>query len=131
VYKKTITYVDYNGTERKEDFYFNLNKAEITRMEMSITGGLTKYIERIVQAQDAPSLIAIFEDLIQKSYGIKTPDGKGFVKKPEYLEAFMSTEAYSELFMELAFDADAASAFVNGIIPADLAKKAALAAENK
>ena len=130
MYKKTITYVDYNGTERKEDHYFNLNKAEITRMELSITGGLTKYIERIIAAQDAPSLIAIFEDLIQKSYGIKTPDGKGFMKKPEYLEAFMATEAYSELFMELAFNAESAAAFVKGIIPSDLADKVELTAAN-
>lgn len=131
MFKKTISYVDYNGNERKEDHYFNLNKAEIMRMEMSVSGGMAEQINRIIAAQDTPSLIAIFEDLIQKSYGVKTPDGKGFMKKPEYLEAFMATEAYSELFMELATDAEAASAFVNGIMPADLAKQAALAAANK
>lgn len=131
MFKKTITYVDYNGNERKEDHYFNLNKAEIMRMEMSVSGGMAEQINRIIAAQDTPSLIAVFEDLIQKSYGIKTPDGKGFMKKPEFLDAFMATEAYSELFMELATDAEAASAFVNGIMPADLAKQAALAAANK
>lgn len=121
--KKTLTYTDYNGNERTEDFYFHLNKAEITKMEMSTAGGMAEKIQRIVAAQDQPAIIAVFEDLIQRSYGVKTPDGKGFVKRPEDLEAFVATEAYSDLFMELATNADAASEFVNGIVPADLAKQ--------
>ena len=126
--KKTITYSDFNGTERTEDFYFNLTKAEITKMELSIKGGLAEMIQRIVAAQDTPAIIEVFEDLIKRSFGVKTPDGRGFVKRPEDLEAFMSTEAYSQLFMELATDADAASKFVNGVVPADMAKQAALEA---
>ena len=126
--KKTITYSDFNGNERTEDFYFNLTKAEITKMELSTKGGLAEMIQRIVAAQDTPAIIEVFEDLIKRSYGVKTPDGRGFVKRIEDLEAFMSTEAYSQLFMELATDADAASKFVNGVVPADMAKQAALEA---
>lgn len=129
--KKTITYTDYNGNERTEEFYFNLRKDEITKMELSTKGGLAEMIQRIVAAQDTPAIIEVFEDLIKRSYGVKTPDGRGFMKRPEDLEAFMSTEAYSELFMELATDADAAAKFVNGVVPADMAKQAALnAAKN-
>jgi hypothetical protein len=128
--KKTITYSDFNGNERTEDFYFNLTKAEITKMELSTKGGLAEMIQRIVAAQDTPAIIEVFEDLIKRSYGVKTPDGRGFVKKIEDLEAFMATEAYSQLFMELATDADAAAKFVNGIVPADMAKQAALEAAN-
>jgi len=120
-----ITYTDYNGNERTENFAFNLNKAEITRMEMSVKGGLAEMIQRIVDAQDQPAIIEVFEDLIRKSYGVKTPDGRGFLKRPEDLEAFVSTEAYSELFMKLATNADEAAKFVNGIIPAALAKELA------
>lgn len=123
--KKTITYTDFNGGERTEDFYFHLTKAEITKMEMSVNGGMAERIQRIVSAQDQPAIIEVFEDLIKKSYGVKTPDGRGFVKRKEDLEGFMATEAYSQLFMELATDSDAASKFVNGIIPADLSKKIA------
>ena len=115
--KKTITYTDYNGVERKEDFYFNLTKAEIMEMEMSISGGLTEMINRIVAAQDAPAIVKIFKDLILKAYGVKSPDGKRFIKSDELATEFAQTEAYSQLFMELATDADAASAFVNGIVP--------------
>jgi hypothetical protein len=125
--KKTIKYTDFNGNERTEDFYFNLNKAEIMKMEMSITGGLAEMIQRIVQAQDTPAIIKIFEDLIQQSYGVKTPDGRGFVKRKEDLDSFIATEAYSELFMELATNAEAASEFVNGIVPANMAKQLAAA----
>lgn len=117
--KKTITYKDFNGNDRTEEFYFNLTKAEVTRMEMSTTGGMAEMIQRVIAAQDAPSLIQIFEEMIQKSYGVKTPDGRGFVKRKEDLENFMATEAYSQLFMELVTDADSAAEFVNGIIPSD------------
>lgn len=115
--KKTITYVDYNGSERTEDFYFNLNKAEVMEMEMSTTGGLTEMINRIVAAQDAPAIIAIFKKLILKAYGEKSPDGKRFIKSEGLAEAFSQTEAYSQLFMELATNADKAAEFVNGIVP--------------
>lgn len=115
--KKTITYTDYNGNERTEDFYFNLTKAEIMEMEMSTTGGLAEMIKRIVAAQDAPAIIKVFKELILKAYGEKSPDGKKFIKSEELSNSFAQTEAYSQLFMDLATNADAAADFVNGITP--------------
>lgn len=117
MYKQTISYNDYNGVERKEDFYFNLSEAEVMEMEMSTTGGLAEMIQKVVAAQDAPTIIKIFKDLILKAYGEKSADGKRFVKSEELSTAFSQTEAYSWLFMKLATDADAAAAFVNGIMP--------------
>ena len=121
--KKTIAYTDFNGTERTEDFYFNLTKAELVRMEMGIKGGMTEMLNRMIAAQDEPALVEVFEELIRKSYGVKTPDGRGFVKREEDFEAFKSTEAYSELFMELISSAEASAAFFNGVIPANLAEQ--------
>lgn len=118
--KKNITYTDYNGVERSEDFYFNLSKAEIMEMELSTVGGFTEMVNRIVAAQDGPAIMKLFKDLILKAYGEKSPDGKRFIKRPELGEAFSQTEAYTNLFMELATDADAAAKFVNGIVPSDL-----------
>ena len=116
--KKTITYTDYNGVTRTEDFYFNLTKAEIMEMQLSTNGGLDVMIKKIIDSQDAPSIIKIFKELILKAYGEKSDDGKRFVKSKEISEGFAQTEAYSQLFMELATDTDAASKFVNGIVPA-------------
>lgn len=121
--KKTITYMDYNGNERTEDFYFNLSKAEVMEMELSTTGGLAEMIQKIIAAQDSPAIIKIFKDLLLKAYGEKSPDGKRFMKTKEITQAFEQTEAYSQLFMELATNADAAAAFVNGIIPQATAKE--------
>lgn len=118
--KKTITYTDYNGVERKEDFYFNLSKAEIAEMELSTAGGLAERLTKLVNTQDIPSIIKIFKELILKAYGEKSPDGKRFIKSEEASIAFSQTEAYTELFMELANDADAAADFINGIIPAGM-----------
>lgn len=115
--KKTMTYTDYAGNERTEDFYFNLTKAELTEMELSHTGGLIQFLEKIIAEQDAPKILAMFKDLILRAYGEKSPDGKRFIKSAELREAFTQTEAYSMLFMEMFEDADAAVNFVNGIIP--------------
>lgn len=117
-----MTFTDYNGNERTEDFYFNLSKAELSEMELSTTGGLGQMIQDIVAAQDTPRIISIFKDLILKSYGIKSADGRRFIKSKELSTEFSQTEAYSEIFMELATNADAATEFVNGIMPADKEK---------
>lgn len=116
--KKTITYTDYNDVERTEDFYFNISKAELAEMEMGTTGGFSEMIERVIAAQDVPSLVKIFKEIILKAYGEKSLDGKRFIKSEELSTAFSQTEAYSNLYMELATDADAATKFVNGILPA-------------
>lgn len=128
--KKTVTYTDYNGVERTENFYFNLSKAEVMEMEMSTEGGMADSIQKIVDAKDAPAIIRVFKDLVLKAYGVKSDDGRRFMKvKPDgsrYADDFKETEAYSQIFMELATDAKAAAKFVNGIVPTDLAQKAAL-----
>ena len=115
--KKTITYTDYNGNERTEDFYFNLTKTEVVDMELSIDGGLSNQIQTIVDGGDMASIVKIFKDIVLKSYGIKSEDGKRFIKTQSTLEEFTQTEAYSIIFMGLATDTQAATDFVNGIVP--------------
>lgn len=115
--KKTIKYTDYNGEERQEDFYFNLNKAEVMEMELSKNGGLSEYINRITNAQNNSEIISLFKEVICKAYGEKSLDGKRFIKNQELTDQFVQSEAYVELFMELATNAEAAAAFISGIVP--------------
>lgn len=115
--KKTIRYVDYNGAERTEDFYFNLTKAELNEMNLSTTGGMEQMLRDIINAQDSPKMVAVFKELILKSYGVKSADGRRFIKSKELSVEFSQTEAYSELFVELLTDENAASSFINGILP--------------
>ena len=96
-------------------------------MELGTTGGFTEMVQNIVNAKDAPALIKIFKELVLKAYGIKSADGKRFIKSDEIAAEFAQTEAYSILFMELATDDTAASEFVNGIVPVDVSKGAAAA----
>lgn len=117
MFKKTISYVDFDGNERTEDFYFNLTKAELTEMEFGTDGGLTKTLLNIIATNDEKRLVEHFKKIIQKSYGVKSLDGRRFIKTPEVIDEFMQTEAYSIFFMELANDAEAATAFINGILP--------------
>lgn len=122
--KKTITYTDYNGMERTEDFYFNLTKAELMEMEIGTSGGFAEMVQRIVAAKDAPAIIKIFKEMILKAYGQKSPDGRRFIKNDELREEFSQTEAFSILYMELATDDKAAAKFVNGVMPAEMVQQA-------
>lgn len=121
MYKKTITWTDYDGKEVTEDFYFNLTRAEIMDMELGTEGGLEQMLTRIVKAQDYVELSKYFKQIILMSYGEKSPDGKRFIKlrqdgsKPSL--DFQQTEAFSMMYMELATDDKAAAEFINAIIP--------------
>lgn len=117
MYKKTVTYTDYNDVERTEDFYFNLTAAELAEMQLSVGGGFEQYLQRIISAQDKPSLIKEFKKLVLMAYGEKDTTGKYFNKSEELSLAFSHTEAYSQIFMELATNDKAAVEFVNGIMP--------------
>jgi hypothetical protein len=123
--KKTITYVDFNGEEVVEDFFFHLSKAELVELEMSYEGGLTEQIKRIAEAEDGKAIIAEFKKIILGAYGQRSPDGRRFIKNQTLRDEFESTEAYSTLFMELVTDAEKAAEFVRGVIPQDLAEEAA------
>lgn len=125
---KTVKYKDFNGVEREEKYFFNLTEAEVTEMEHSVNGGLGESIKQIVAAQDNVQLIKIFKELLLKSYGEKSLDGKRFRKTDDkgvpLSIAFSETEAFSTLFMELANDDVKAAEFVNGIMPSTLNEKA-------
>lgn len=113
---KTIKYVDYNGVERNETFYFNLSKAEATEFELGVTGGLSEMLKKMVMAKDTPALIKLLKQLLLKTYGVKSDDGRRFIKSEELSREFSQTEAYSQMYMELATDDNAAAAFIKGVV---------------
>lgn len=117
MYKKTITYEDFNGNTRTEDFYFNLTRSELIKLEVGRDGGLDTYLQKIVDAKDAPEIMDAFENIILSSYGVKSDDGRTFKKSKEISADFANTNAYDKLYTELCTDSDAAAAFVNGIMP--------------
>lgn len=120
--KKTVTYTDFDGVSHTEDFYFNLTEAEILEMNYSTYGGLDKMIEKIIATNDTPKIVSMFKELVLASYGEKSPDGKRFIKNDAVREAFSQTQAYSDIFMELSTDEQAAADFVNGIVPEKISK---------
>ena len=121
--KKTIKYTDYNGVDREEDFYFNLNQAELIEMDAFANGNYAAIINDAVERKDVAEVMKIFKNFIEKSYGIKSADGRTFEKTPEITRSFMQSEAYSELLVELANSTEAASAFVGGILPKNMKKE--------
>lgn len=135
--KKTIKYTDFNDDEVEEDYYFHLSKAELVELEMSVDGGLSESLKKLVTAaseegdseeevtETGRRIVAEFKKIILGSYGQRSGDGKRFIKNQELRDEFESSEAYSTLFMELMTDMDAAIEFINGIIPKGLAEEAA------
>lgn len=121
MYVYNAHYTDFEGNERVEDFFFHLSQAELTMMQMSEVGGLEKKLERIIKAQDAPKIMETFRDIIRRSYGVKSPDGRRFIKSDALSDEFEQTEAYSDLFMMLCTNADEAGKFVKGILPKKIA----------
>lgn len=111
------TYTDFNGVEVTEKFYFNLTQAEIMEMEYSTDGGLENFIKKVIDAKDPKRLMELFKDIVMRAYGVKSDDGKRFIKSEEVKAAFRESAAYSDIFMELATDADKATQFINGITP--------------
>lgn len=116
---QTITYTDYDGVERTEEFRFNLTRAEITEMEYTYPGGLAEEMERVLKSNDRNKLFILFKDIIAKSYGEKSQDGRRFMKSPEISQAFFETPAYDQLYMKITTDAHFAAEFVKGILPLD------------
>lgn len=115
--KKVINYHDYNGNPKTKEFYFNLSKAEVAQLDLVTPGGLQAMLERISTEQDGEKILEIFKFFILNSYGVKSPDGERFIKSQEMRDAFEQTDAYSELFMEMMSDSEAAVAFIKGVIP--------------
>lgn len=118
--KKTVTYENFNGEEVTEDHYFNLSKAELVEMELSMDGGLSKHLQTLVESGDGGTIMRTFKTLLLDAYGKKSDDGRRFLKTQEIRDEFASSEAYSQIFMELATNADAAAEFVNNIVPKGL-----------
>lgn len=118
--KKTMTTVDFGGTERKEDYYFNLTESEIMEMQLSTEGGFVEMVNRIIAAKSELELASLFKKMICKSYGVLSPDGRKFIKNEAVLADFMATQAFSDLYMELVGDTKKAADFFNGILPEKL-----------
>lgn len=124
MYAKKIKYEDYNGNTREETFYFNLSKAELIDLEWRTPGGLENYMKNIISKMDGQALADTFKMLIEKSYGVKDPEGRRFIKNEQVLKNFTETEAYVELYVQLATDDKAAAEFVNGIFPKEAVEAA-------
>lgn len=123
MYVKTITYEDYNGVKRTEDFYFNLTKAELYEMELETKGSMSDALSRIIKAKEYAEISSVFKTLLLKAYGEKSPDGKHFMKSEEISRNFTYTPAYDIIYCQLISDVKEAAAFANGIMPAEVVER--------
>lgn len=118
--KKTLTYKDLDGNSVTEDFYFNISKAEITELELSVKGGFASHLNKIVGSDNGKDILATFKEILRLSVGRRSEDGRRFIKNQEITDEFFQTEAYSDLFMQLVTDAEFSAEFVTAILPSDM-----------
>ena len=123
MHKETITYTDFNGVQRTEDYYFDLSKPEIVKMQASEKGGYDVQLKSISASTNGALIMTFFENVIKAAYGEKTEDGRRFMKSDEISRSFMETPAYEVLFEKLVTDANAASEFVNRVMRANNPEK--------
>lgn len=134
--KKTVTYFDYDNNERTETLYFNLNQNELIAMAMDIPEDVSSVVSTdpnqfdkeavatgLVEKMGQKGVMGFVKDLLLKSYGIKSDDGRRFIKSATISEEFSQTVAFDTVFMELMADDKAAADFVNGVIPANVIEK--------
>ena len=129
--KKTVTYTDYNGEQRTETFYFHYTEAEILDMEMSEEGSFADRIQRIIDAKDKTALMKLIKKFVIDEYGVKSEDGKRFMKNDELKTAFLECPAYSDIFMEMVTNDEIAAEFVNGVIPSTMKDRVAKLSNGK
>lgn len=130
MFKRDITYEDFDGDKVTETFYFNLTRTELIQLEVHYKGGLKEALERIIKSQDNKQLIEEFQRIILLSYGVKSDDGKRFIKNDTLKDEFSQTAAYDELFMELSTNEESAANFINGIIPKNFVEEMEKIANN-
>ena len=120
--KKTITYKDWNGTTRTEDFYFNLTKTECLEFEFNSSMGssVSSAIQTIIDNRDMRVIIETIKEMLLKSYGVKSEDGRRFIKNDEIREAFEQNPAFDIIYMDIASDPDKAAEFFAGIMPSEV-----------
>lgn len=120
--KRTIKYEDFDGNPQEDTVYFNISKSELIELEMDYGDGFKSFLEKIIEAEDSKALVAEFKRIVLMAYGVRSEDGKRFIKSDELIKEFEQTAAYDSLFIELATDDGAAATFVNGILPRDVSR---------
>lgn len=129
----TETYTDYDGTQRTEDFRFHFNQAELMEMELSTEGGFSARVNRIINANSHPELLQVMKTFVLDAYGVKSEDGRRFMKDADIRRAFVESPVYSKIFMRLTTGpnaAEEAAKFINGVTPDDMPKPMAAPAAN-
>lgn len=133
--KKTLTFKNFKNETETEDFHFNMSEGELTKMQVAAIDqkneSFSDKLDKISKGLQGKELVDIIDDLVLRSYGVKSTDQKRFVKNSALLEEFTSSGAYSVLITEL-FSLDGSLAeFVNGVVPEDMVKNSKAAAEKE
>lgn len=127
---KNITYTDLNGKERTDQYMFHMSKADVIRLEAELstpeefedgsTTALERVINKFVETKNIHEIVMFFEDLIKRSFGVKSEDGRSFLKYLDASDAFMQSPAYDVLLIELLSNEQNAIAFFSAILPDDI-----------
>lgn len=124
MYKKTLTFVNYDGKEMTQDLYFHLNQTDLIKITAKYAKGfkdpkdvnLNKVSQDILSQGDWPKVVSLLEDVILGSYGERSYDGDLFIKSKEVRDKFEYSVAYAEMFELLLTDNNEMQAFMSKVV---------------
>lgn len=120
MYKKELTFKDYDGKQRTETLLFHLNEVELVDIEVDKgPKGMLGYLENIQKTENTAEAVRFIKDLLRKSYGIKSDDGRQFIKSDAIWDDFSQTAAYPAMFALLVQSEVELEAFITGLPPAE------------
>ena len=122
--RRPVKYTDYEGNPATTICYFHLNKFEWLELETYTKGGLIENLENAIETNNAKKTIDLLKKIILRAYGEKNPETGAFEKDDDRAIRFSKTEAFSELFYELAYDESKSREFFLGLIPPEVRENA-------
>lgn len=132
VLKQTVQYTDFDGNQAMETLYFNLTRTEVAENlhlrdkfqdlenRLDLESG-----SRTLNPNEIAEVLDLVKILMKLAYGIRSDDGKRFIKNDQIWEEFTQTAVYDAFLFSLFEDADKANEFMMGVFPRELADELA------
>ncbi|MDU4888138.1 MAG: hypothetical protein E6X42_06200 [Streptococcus parasanguinis] len=96
--KQKVKYEDFDGNIQDETLYFNLSRMELVALQGRYgKEDMAKYIEKLIEDKNLEKMYELLNDIVLTAYGVRSEDGKRFIKNEQIREEFVQSLAYEAL----------------------------------
>lgn len=120
--QREITWTNFADEEVSKTYYFHITKAEAVEEFLGFAKGsnvndFETILKEIIASRDNKKIIGHFKTLLIASVGLRSADGRQFIKDEEITKEFKYSGAMDELLMWMFQNADGAAEFILGMFP--------------